>query len=279
MTTWRSPTPPAEPLPGPVGWGLVVLRGVPLALLVYGGLAVFGLLRLVEGPGRPWSPAITRTVCRGALRLLGLRCTVIGQPMADGGALVANHSGWLDIFVLNAQAEVFFVAKSEVAGWPGIGILARATGSVFVVRERNHAAEQKALFARRLAAGHKLLFFPEGTSTDGLRVLPFKSTLFAAFLEDGLRESLHVQPVSVTYLAPPGEPPEFYGWWGDMNFARSFVKILGATRRGRVVVRFHAPLRVADHPDRKALARACRAAVAAGHAAGAGDAEALSPQG
>jgi 1-acyl-sn-glycerol-3-phosphate acyltransferase len=130
---------------------------------------------------------------------MGLGRDVSGVPMRGEGAYVANHSSWLDILVLNASKRMYFVAKAEVAGWAGIGWLARGTGTVFVRRDRAEAAKQAALFETRLHAGHRLLFFPEGTSTDGLRVLPFRPTLFAAFFADGLRDSLQVQPVSVAY--------------------------------------------------------------------------------
>ena len=177
------------------------------------------------------------------------------------GAVVANHSSWLDIFALNARKRIYFVSKSEVAAWPGIGWLARATGTVFIARATRAAKEQRKLFEDRLHAGHKLLFFPEGTSTDGRRVLLFKSTLFAAFFTNELRDEMWIQPVSVAYSAPPGEDARFYGWWGDMEFGPHLLKVLAQSPHGAVDVTYHAPLRVADFPDRKALAATCEAAV------------------
>ena len=172
--------------------------------------------------------------------------------------LVANHSSWLDIFALNAAARVFFVATAEVACWPGIGWLARATGTVFVRRVRGDAARQRTELAARLAAGHALLFFPEGTSTDGRRVLPFKPTLFAAIHEKGAGK---VQPVTVVYTAPPGEDAAYYGWWGDMEFGTHLLALLAGPRGGTVEMTFHAPLDVADYPNRKVLAKAAEHAV------------------
>jgi 1-acyl-sn-glycerol-3-phosphate acyltransferase len=216
------------------------------------------VLRLVEWPlfgaRRPVTPWITRAVCRGALAILGLRLQVRGRPMRTPGAAVANHGSWLDIFVLNARDSIYFVAKAEVAGWAGIGWLARATGTVFIARKGSEAKAQTALFERRLRLGHRLLFFPEGTSTDALRVLPFKSTLFAAFFAEPLRDALSIQPVTVAYHAPPGQDARFYGWWGEMDFAPHLVRMLAARRHGRVEVIYHAPIRVADAGDRKALA-------------------------
>ncbi len=269
-TLWHSEDEPDPIDLGVLGWGLVVMRGLPLAILVFGGLIVLLVTRLVERPifgmRRPVTPFITQFVCRNALRLLGIGFSTSGELMHQRGAVVANHTSWLDIFALNARKRVFFVSKAEVASWPGIGWLARATGTLFIERNPKKAREQTTLFQERLNAGHKLLFFPEGTSTDGLRVLPFKTTLFAAFFADNLREFMYVQPVSVIYHAPKGQPDRFYGWWGDMDFAPHLLKTLGARRQGRIELIYHSPARVRDFSDRKALAAHCEQAVRHGHA-------------
>jgi 1-acyl-sn-glycerol-3-phosphate acyltransferase len=254
-------------------WLRVIRRGVPAVLLIAAGLMALLAVRLIEWPlcgaRRPVSARIVVPVCRGVLRLIGLRRVVSGAAMEGPGAVVANHVSWLDILALNAGHRVYFVAKSEVAGWPGIGWLARATGTVFIRRDRREAREQAALLARRLGAGQTLLFFPEGTSTDGLRVLPFKTTLFAALHAEGLPDGLRVQPVTLAYHAPESAPPSFYGWWGTQSTGAHMLAMLAARRHGRVEVIRHAPLVVAAHPDRKALARAAEAAVRDG-LAGAG---------
>ncbi|MBT8410146.1 MAG: 1-acyl-sn-glycerol-3-phosphate acyltransferase, partial [Alphaproteobacteria bacterium] len=132
---------------------------------------------------------------------------------------------------------------------------------VFIRRDRREAKAQRQIFEERLKAGHKLLFFPEGTSTDGLRVLPFKSTLFAAFLTPELKDRLWIQPVSVLYTPPLGEDPRYYGWWGAMGFGAHFLKVLAAARHGAVEIVYHPPLDVAAIGDRKALARLSEDAV------------------
>lgn len=248
-------------------WLRVLRRGVPLAAIVFGGLVLLLLVRLVERPlcglRRPVTPWITRAVCIAALALLGLRREVRGAVMRGTGAVVSNHASWLDIFALNASKRIYFVSKSEVATWPGIGWLARATGTVFIRRDPRDAAAQRAVFEERLRAGHRLLFFPEGTSTDGRRVLAFKTTLFAAFFSDGLPD-MQVQPVTLAYRAPSGAADSFYGWWGDEAFAGHLLRMLAWRRHGRIVVTYHPPLAVGDYADRKALARAAEAAVRAG---------------
>ena len=265
MTTWHGPRPPDAPALGLRDRMRVARRGVPMAILVFGGLLLLLLVRLVERPvcglRRPVSPWITVAVCRGALQLLGLRRTVRGEAMTGGGAMVANHASWLDVFALNAARPLYFVAKAEVAGWPGIGWLARATGTVFVLRDPREAPAQRATFEARLRAGHLLCFFPEGTSTDGRRVLPFKPTLFAAFFTAGLRDDVRVQPVSLAYHAPPDAVPSVYGWWGDMGFGLHLLAMLAQPRHGRVEVDYHAPIAVAQAGDRKALARMAEGAV------------------
>lgn len=269
IQSWDSDTPPVHPAIGPRDWPRMIWRTLALAVLVFGGLLVLLMVRLVERPfcgvARPVTPHITQFVCRGALRILGIGFTAQGVPMEARGAVVANHSSWLDIFALNAQKRIYFVSKSEVAGWPGIGWLARATGTVFIERNPARAREQTRVFQERLMAGHKLLFFPEGTSTDGLQVLPFKTTLFQAFFAQELKHEIAVQPVSVIYHAPPGADARFYGWWGDMSFGAHLLVTLAPARQGSVEVIYHAPLPVADFPNRKALALACEAAVRTGH--------------
>lgn len=267
--TWTSPTPPDPWSFTPLGFVLAVLRGLTLGSVVLCGLLILLLLRLIERPvfgmSRPWTPYITVAVCRVALGIIGLKTVTQGQPMEDPGAIVANHSSWLDIFVLNAAKPLYFVAKTEVAGWAGIGWLARATGTVFVRRQRSAAKAQKSDFETRLLNGHRLLFFPEGTSTDGQVVLPFKPTLFAAFLDDRLRDTLWIQPVSIKYTSGPQNLPRHYAWWGDMEFAGHLLKILATNQQGTVDVIWHKPLRVADFADRKALAHAAHKVVSAGH--------------
>jgi lyso-ornithine lipid O-acyltransferase len=259
---------PSRPKISALGWGLVVLRGTVLGGVVFGGLAILLLLRLAERPlfglQRPITPFVTQVVCRLAFVILGLGFQVEGRPMRHKGAVVANHVSWLDIFALNAPQRIYFVSKAEVARWPGIGWLARATGTLFIQRKGSEALAQKNLFEARLRAGHRLVFFPEGTSTDGLRVLPFKSTLFAAFFADGLDRILWVQPVSLSYVAPRAADPRFYGWWGEMDFGSHLLQTLAQPRQGMVRLQFHEAVRVSDFADRKALAEHCERQVRSG---------------
>jgi 1-acyl-sn-glycerol-3-phosphate acyltransferase len=268
MSDWREAS-MVLPRIGPFGWALALIRGLVLGVITYGCLVVLLLVRLVEWPlfrpARPITPWITQFVCKSAFVVMGLPLTVRGRPMRQKGAVVANHSSWLDIFALNAVQRIYFVSKSEVAGWPGIGWLARATGTVFIARKGTEAKRQQHEFEDRLRLGHKLMFFPEGTSTDAIRVLSFKSTLFAAFFTHGLDRVLHVQPVTVIYHAPPGQDARYYGWWGQMDFAPSLLRVLATWRQGRVEVIFHPEVPVDAFDDRKTLAAHCERVIRAAH--------------
>ena len=272
--TWDSDDLPPTHSITPMGWVRVVLRGTAVGCVTFGCLALLLLVRLIERPlcgqGRPVTPFITQFVCRSAFVLMGIGYRRVGKPMQGAGAVVANHSSWLDIFALNASKRIYFVSKSEVAKWPGIGWLARATGTVFIARDRREAVAQVEVFRQRLGHGHKLLFFPEGTSTDGLQVLSFKPTLFAAFFDDALRDTLAIQPVSVVYRAPDGVDARHYGWWGEMDFGTHLLATLAQSPQGGVTVIYHEPVKVADFANRKALAAHLEHVVRDGHLAHSG---------
>jgi 1-acyl-sn-glycerol-3-phosphate acyltransferase len=265
MTSWDSDIPALDRTVPARGWVWIVLRGLPMLIVLCVMFVTLLVVRLLERPifgmARPITPWITQGFCQIACAFLGLRIKIKGAPMRERGAFVCNHASWLDIFVLNAAKRLYFVAKSEVSGWPGIGLLARGTGTVFVQRKRTEAKTQAALFDQRLTAGHKLLFFPEGTSTDGQQVLDFKTTLFAAFFTDHLKSFLHIQPITLIYHAPQGADPRHYGWWGDMGFGPSLLWVLATRPQGWVELIYHTPLAVADFADRKSLAKACEAVV------------------
>lgn len=250
-----------------LAWLRVARRGLAVITILVLGVLLLLALRLPEraacGPRRPLTGPLVQGVCRLCLWAMGLRWRRIGQPMRGPGPAVANHSGWLDIFVLNAAMPVFFVSKEEVRGWPGINILTAVTDTHFIARDPRRAAEQAADFAARTRAGHRLLFFPEGTSSDGLRVLPFKPTLFQAFLDPALPEGLAVQPVSAHYQAPAGADPRFYGWWSEMELGPHLLAVLAQKPQGRVTVVLHPPIPVAGE-TRKTLAAKAETAVRTG---------------
>lgn len=270
MSTWRGREPPAPAPIGPAGHLRAALRLAVLGSMTAVLLAVFlsGRWLAARMPGRRVSYhfAVARLWSRATLRLFGLRLEVRGTPIG-AGALVANHSSWLDIPALRAVRLIYFVAKSEVEHWPVIGYVTRVCGTIYIERRRAAAKAQEQMLRRLAEHGRLLCFFPEGTSTDGLRVLPFKSSLFAAFFRDHEGADFLVQPVTVRH-APASDaplPPCFYGWWGDMDLGRHLWRVAACSRGGRTTVVFHPPLRPRDFPDRKALAVRCHALVAEAH--------------
>ncbi len=267
--TWSEKPDAAFDPPGPLGWVLLALRALVFGLITLVLFVIFMLLRLL-----PWQrPAklIVGFWNHLAVWFCGLSVRRVGTPMREPGARVSNHASWMDPLTLRVAAPMQFVSKADVAGWPVIGTLARTSGVVFIERKRSRAATHQNVLLERLKGGEQLCFFPEGTSSDGLRVLPFKSTLFEVFLSDEMREITWVQPMSLIYRPRKALRPDFYGWWGKMGFGGHLVQILSQSWGGEAVVVFHAPVRAADFADRKALARHCEAEVKAGFERYAGD--------
>ena len=206
-----------------------------------------------------------RFVCR----LFGVQVSVLGTPATGGVLMAANHSGWLDIPILSAAWPVSFVAKSEVNRWPFFGTLARMQRSVFVRRERAQTAANREKIRSRLLDGDALVIFPEGTSTDGNRILPFKSALLSA-ADAVLNENIPVpvQPVSIAYTMLHGIPMgrenrPLFAWYGDMELVPHLWEAL-KTGPIDVVVEFHPAIRRDALSGRKALAQYCEAMVREG---------------
>ena len=255
-----------------LGGGLVRsrLRGV-CRLAVYGLLTVILLPAQMLGValGLRLAERLPRFYHRLCTRILGFDVVVNGRRLRDRPVLfVCNHVSYLDIMVLGSVITGSFVAKAEVAGWPGFGLLAKLQRTVFVERRRTSVGRHGDAIADRLKARDNLILFAEGTSTDGTRVLPFKSGLLAAAEREVDGRPLHVQPVSIAYTRLNGMPlgrglRPFLAWYGDMELLPHLWDVV-ALGRITVVVEFHAPTSLAEAGSRKALAVACRDQVAGG---------------
>jgi lyso-ornithine lipid O-acyltransferase len=267
MEAWNAEPLPELPAPTVPGRVLGSVRLVALLALTGVAVGLFLVGRFLRGVLGRWVTfhfEVARLWSRGVLWLVGIRPIVRGTPV-HAGALVANHASWLDIPALRSVTLMYFVAKSEVASWPGIGFITRVTGTIFINRRRAEAKREEAVLRSRIAHDQLLCFFPEGTSTDGRRVLPFKSSLFSAFFAEGRGTDFPIQPVTVRFRPAPGSglPENFYGWWGTMSFEGNLWDVLTRSRGGTVQVTFHKPVTAADFPDRKRLADHCRETVAA----------------
>jgi 1-acyl-sn-glycerol-3-phosphate acyltransferase len=191
---------------------------------------------------------------RETLRALGLDVANRGIPSTAPGTLfVANHISFADVVALATRIDATFVAKSDVRRWPLIGPLAARFGTIFVERERSlEAARQADLLASHLRAGGNLVLFPEGTTSDGRGVLPFRSALLAAAEAAGA-----VQPVAIRYSDAARR-----AYVADESFAANLLRLAPYTARVELV--FLPPLDPSLRTDRKGLARAAREAVEAG---------------
>ena len=231
-----------------VAWALPALLVLFAVFLPLRGIDLVAE-RLAGRPVSRLGNAIVRLWAAQALPSLGLAYVQRGTPMRGGGAFVANHSSWIDIVALQRAAAPFLVSKAEVREWPGVGLVGRAIGTMFIDRRPAEAKRQEAALLERLSKGDHMALFPEGTSTDGSRVLAFKSTLFGAFFAPGMRQGVAVQPVTIAYRPRAGLPANFYGWWGEMEFASHARDVLARSTGGVVELTFHPPL--AARPLRK----------------------------
>ena len=215
-----------------------------------------------------WVARLPRFYHRGCCRILGLRVRRIGRPTSARPVLFAsNHISYLDITVLGSLLPASFIAKREVREWPLFGWLARLQRSIFIDRQVRSTRTQRDSIAARLAAREALILFPEGTSGNGNRILPFKSALFGVAEQPG-SGTVAIQPVSIAYTRLDGIPigrllRPLFAWYGDMAMAPHLWTVLGLGTV-EVVVEFHPPSSRAQCGSRKALARYCEEQVGAG---------------
>lgn len=218
----------------------------------------------------PLAWRLPRFYHRVCCRLLGIRLLVHGRRSRKRPTLfVGNHASYLDIMIYGALIDGSFVAKQEVAAWPFFGLLAKLQRSVFVDRRIRTSLSQSGEIRQRLEGRHNLVLFPEGTSSDGNRVLSFKSALFAAADIEVKGRQITVQPVSIAYTELDGLPVgrhlrPFFAWYGDMELVRHLWQLVGLGRP-TVNVTFHDPVRMGDFGSRKELAVHCHRVVSQGH--------------
>jgi 1-acyl-sn-glycerol-3-phosphate acyltransferase len=250
----------------PFGSDLLGARRLIVYLLLTASLMpVQALLVLLRTRLAERLPVFYHRLC---CRLMGIAVVPVGEMSTRRPTLfVSNHTSYLDITVLGSLIAGSFVAKTEVAQWLLYGWLAKLQRTVFVSRRRATSDHQRDQLKDRLNAGDNLILFPEGTSNDGNRVLPFRSALLSV-AEVDTQNRLMIQPVSVTYVALNGIPMghglrPLVAWYGDMTLGPHLWQF---SRLGKitVVVEFHPPVNLTTIGDRKNLTRHCSAAVAAG---------------
>ncbi len=197
------------------------------------------------------------------LWLCNVRVEVHGTVVDFYDVYVCNHVSWLDILTIQSLLNISFVAKSEVKRWPAFGFLAKIADTVFIDRRAMAAKTQQSDLRKALNFGKRLCLFPEGTSTDGSYVLPFKSSLFEVIISLEKTDNLTavVQPISLVYFHDESQSSIIFGWWGDMNLIKHIFGVVANVKSGKVYVTFEEPIDAKKIGDRKKLALAAESAI------------------
>lgn len=267
----------ANELPQPRLW-----RAVPVAIafllccavtaVILAGARIFRLDGVLES----YPPIFHRICCR----LFGIKVVVQGvraNALRESGQrapvlYVTNHASYLDVLVLGGITRGVFTAKSEVKKWPVIGWLASLGKTVYLERRPSKAGDQIGALQERFIECGNVILFAEGTSSDGSKVLPFRSSLFAA----ALLEQVQIQPASITYVSMDGKPlsqPQrnLFSWFlpdpskpvPNKPFVAHMWAVMGLPSV-EVIVHFHECVMSSDYSNRKDLAEYCETTVRSG---------------
>jgi 1-acyl-sn-glycerol-3-phosphate acyltransferase len=246
---------------------LRIAFGLTVAAIVTPVLLLWQMLMVAIGGDEARAPRLWH---RMVTWVLGYRIHVVGQMSDKRPLLIAsNHVSWTDIMVLGSIADVFFISKSELANWPIIGYLSRWQRTVFVERERKaKSGEQAGEIGLRLAQGHPMVLFAEGSTHDGNRIAPFKSSLFGAAsvsISSGVADHVYVQPVAIAYTRLHGLPMGrqhrgHAAWIGDRVLVPHIRELL-AKGALDVEVHFGEPIGFAKGDSRKEIASQAQAQV------------------
>lgn len=222
------------------------------------------LLLLKLDAAKRWPMVLHRVFCW----ILGIKIEVRGKTIKEKPAFfVSNHASYIDILVIGSLVEGSFIAKKEIESWPVFGYMTKLQRSIFVERKRTQASNQKNEILGRLEQGDSLILFPEGTSSDGNRVLPFKSSLFSF---THALPNLPIQPISISYVTLDGIPigrmwRPFFAWYGDMNLMPHIWQMMGLGKL-KVIVEFHQPMKAEIYgASRKEISTICEKVITFGH--------------
>lgn len=245
----------------------IVLKTSALTAMVIAVIPTqLSVLAFTRGPASLRLPALFhRLFCR----VLGIRVEVRGKPVSGTQAVfISNHLSYLDVSVIGGVVQGCFVAKEDVRGWPIFGALSRLQQTVFITRNARRVAEAVATLRAALEAGHRLVLFPEGTTSDGSAVLPFKSSSFSVLADPSLRHVV-LQPMTVELLEVDGRVVadggnrDRYAYHGEMTLVPHLLAFM-ALSGARVRLAFHAPLEGRQELSRKQLAAAAQVQVSRG---------------
>ncbi len=190
-----------------------------------------------------WWARRVLAICGVSVRVIGPSIDAgrsAGKTVADamrpggiGAMLVMNHISWIDIYVVHSVRAARFIAKAEIARWPIIGYLTDRTGTIFIERGKRHAVrEVNHRAAQLLRKGELVVMFPEGTTSDGDRLLPFHVNL----LQSAIEARAAIVVAGLRYVDAHGHPTTAAAYVGDMNLLQSIVRIV---REGPITAELH----------------------------------------
>ncbi len=198
---------------------------------------------------------------QGLRKILGIKLNISGYPIQERTLFISNHISYLDIIILGANTNAIFVAKSEIKSWPLINKLCSIGKTIFVERNnRRSVKDQMLLIKKKMIDGFNVILFPEGTSSDGLKVLKFKSSLFALVDYEELK-FYNIQPISISYNKLDGVPLDksyrpFLAWFGAMDLFSHVWKFLGLGI-SEVNIHFHETRKFSSFLSRKNACNFC----------------------
>ncbi len=228
---------------------------------------LFMLARMVKLKGFENIPNIFH---KGLRFIMGIRVSFTGELNQTKPTLyVSNHISYLDILVLG-DLKAYFIAKAEVASWPVIGKLAEFQNTLFIERRAGRARHQLSVMQQHLNNSKNLILFPEGTSTDGVHVDPFKSSLFEAANLAALNQTsslrVAIQPITIAYTHQADQKMnrqmlDHYAWYAEMPFGSHAARLF-ALKKVDVKVHYHPVCYIDDFETRKHCADYCQEIVA-----------------
>jgi len=249
-----------------------VIAALKIVLFALISLIVVPVQSLVlvfdKGPG---SYIIPQQWHKALCFIFGIKIKYVGKPHTDGQTIfVSNHMSYLDILVLGTVLRASFVAKKDVASWPVFGFLSKLQQTAFISRSHVDARKEKNALDTMISDKKSLIIFPEGTSTDGREVIPFKSSLFSIALRNE-QSNIMIQPITLAmhqvdkHEITKQDDHDLYAWHINMTtplgehlwrFARS--------KGAEIHIHFHTPVDANEYSDRKILAKLCHEAVSNG---------------
>ena len=243
------------------------LRATIRLLAISGVMAGYYLLWLLGVPfvfafprkARQWRNWIFSGWARASAKVIRMKVVVNHRVPPAPFLLVSNHLSYVDVILLRSRLNCIFVAKREIAEWPIVGQICRSMHTIFIDRDRKRDAMRvRSRLEQAITAEYGVVIFPEGTSTNGRTVLPFRSAL----LEGAAKQQLPVHYATISYQTPADECPaeQVICWWGKMTFSGHLFRLL-QVREFEGTLTFGAAPVVAD--DRRELATKLWTAVSA----------------